>query len=219
MADEEVIVLTRQPRQRKMPRTLKAIIAIVVAYMLLTLVFRTNPLEFLAFVFAKVWGWLQTIQVFALPRWTWIVGVIGILWLSARFFYLIMPTLYIVDENKFLTVFRTVPGQEWKFYVIEWVDWPPRPRLEIFQIADSWIDFYYKMYVVRHPAGKRIYRVKDGRVIHFDTEDREAVQIELLWNELKAVREQLEIEREVNLRLRRQLGAMGWEEQRPSYSE
>ena len=220
MADEEVIVLTRQPRQRKMPRTLKAIIAIVVAYMVLTLFFRTNPLEFLAFVFAKIWGWLQTIQTFSLPRWTWIVGFVGLVWVSARFFYLFMPTLYIVDENKFLTVFRTKPGAIWRFYVFEWVDWPPRPRLERMEVPDEWVEFFYKSYVVRHPNGKKLVRIADGRTVKFDTIDREATQIELLWNELKAVREQLEIEREVNLRLRRQLGAMpGWEEQGSSFSE
>ena len=220
MAEEEVIVLTRERKPRKMPKTLKVIIIITIFYMILTFFFRTNPLEFLIFVGAKIWGWLKTIQTFSYPRWFWIFGFIALVWISARLFYLFMPTLYIVDENRFLTVFRSIPGEMWKFYVIEWRDWPPRPRLEIFEVPDSWINFYYKMYVIVNPEGKRLERVKDGKIIRFDTSDREAVQIKLLWNELKAVREQLEIERDINLRLRRQLGVMpGWEEQKSSSSE
>ena len=208
--DESGNVRTIRKERKPLPTWAKVVIGIIVLYMLIALLTPVNPLSTAKYYFFRLLDWLNTYQQITFRRWVWFSGFVAIVWASARFFYYFMPTLYLVDENKFLTVFHTKEGEGiWTFYVFEWVDWPPRPRLYRFEVEAEWVEFHYKMYVIRHPKGKKIIRIWEGRKVKLDTEDREAVLVDLLEKELRQIRKALEIEREENLKLRRQLAEVG----------
>ena len=204
---------------KPLPTWAKITITLILLYLVITLLTPVNPLAVIKYVVYRIADWLNTYQQITFRRWVWFSGFIILVWLSARLFYYFMPMVYLVDENKFLTVFRTREGEaDWTFYVFEWVDWPPRPRLYRFTVPAEWVEFHYKMYVIRHPKGEKLIRLWEGRTVRFDTEKREAVKLELLEKELRQTREALKALREENLRLFRMMREVcgGWSgESRP----